>query len=51
MAAAGTFQQVREDVCYSSGNIIPCAVKVNSEILVLPEQKEIEVVVNESVRI
>lgn len=37
MAAAGTFQQMREDLCYSSGNIILCVVNVNSEILALPE--------------
>lgn len=27
VAAAGTFQQMREDLCYSSGNIILCVVR------------------------
>lgn len=39
MAAAGTLQQIREDLCSSSGNVILCVVKVNSEILALPEKK------------
>lgn len=36
MAAAGTFQQMSEDLCYSSENILLSAVKVNPETLALP---------------
>lgn len=39
MAAGGTFQQMSKDLCYSSGNILLSAVKVNPETLALPGQK------------
>lgn len=51
MAAAGIVEQMREDLCYSSGkNILLSVVKVYSEILALPGASRKEIV-NENVRI